>query len=55
MIIRGSQESFIESIRTNTSLIRRLINNENLVIEDASVGTISETKIRYMLFKKCCK
>lgn len=55
MIIRGSQESFIESIRTNTSLLRRLINNENLVIEDASVGTISETKIRYMLFKRCCK
>ena len=55
MIIRGSQESFIESIRTNTSLLRRIINNEDLIIEDASVGTISSTKIRYMLFEKCCK
>ncbi len=45
MIVRGSQESFIESIRTNTSLLRRIVNNENLVIEDASVGTISSTKI----------
>ncbi len=45
MIIRGSQESFIESIRTNTSLLRRIINNEDLIIEDASVGTISSTKI----------
>ncbi len=45
IIIRGSQEGFIESIRTNTSLIRRLVNNENLIIEDMSVGTISATKI----------
>lgn len=37
IVIRGSQESFIESIRTNTSLLRRLVNNENLVIEDMSV------------------
>lgn len=37
IVIRGSQESFIESIRTNTSLLRRLVNNENLVIEDLSV------------------
>ena len=37
IIIRGSQESFIENIRTNTSLLRRLVNNENLVIEDLSV------------------
>ena len=37
IIIRGSQESFIEAIRTNTSLIRRLVNNENLIIEDLTV------------------
>jgi len=55
VIIRGSQEAFIESIRTNTSLIRRLVNNENLIIEDISVGTISHTKVRNLLFKKCCK
>ena len=54
IIIRGPQESFVESIRTNTSLLRRLVNNENLIIEDMSVGTVSSTKIRCMLFKKCC-
>lgn len=43
-VIRGSQESFIESIRTNTSLIRRLVNNENLIIESTNVGTITKTK-----------
>lgn len=55
IIIRGSQEGFIESIRTNTSLLRRIINNENLIIEDIDVGIISKTKVRYMLFKGCCK
>ena len=37
IIIRGPHEGFIESIRTNTSLIRRLVNNENLIIEDMSI------------------
>lgn len=40
-IIRGSQEAFIEAIRTNTSLLRRLVNSENLVIESTSVGKIN--------------
>lgn len=44
VIIRGSQESFVETIRTNTSMLRRMVNNENLVIENTSVGTVSKTK-----------
>ena len=44
LVIQGPQESFIESIRTNTSLLRRNVNNENLIIENLSVGTISKTK-----------
>ena len=43
VVIRGSQESFNEVIRTNTSLIRRLVNNENLIIENIKVGKISKT------------
>lgn len=43
-VIRGSQEAFIESLRTNTSLVRRMVNNENLIIESTTVGTISRTK-----------
>lgn len=43
-VIRGSQEAFIESLRTNTSLIRRMVNNENLIIESTTVGTITRTK-----------
>lgn len=44
VVIRGSQEAFIENVRTNTSMIRRLVNNENLIIEDTSVGSVSKTK-----------
>lgn len=43
IVIRGPQEAFVESIRTNTSLIRRIVNNENLIIENIPVGKISKT------------
>lgn len=43
-VIKGANESFIENIRTNTSLIRRIINNENLVIENIAVGSLTKTK-----------
>ena len=43
MVIRGSQEAFTETIRTNTSLIRRFVNNENLIIESVKVGKLSKT------------
>ena len=33
VVIKGSHEAFVENLRTNTSLIRRFTNNENLVIE----------------------
>lgn len=45
VVVRGSQEAFVENIRTNTSMLRRIINNENLIVEETTVGTISKTKI----------
>lgn len=45
IVIRGSQEAFVENLRTNTSMIRRIINNENLVIENCKVGKISKTNV----------
>ena len=51
IVIRGSQEAFVENIRTNTTMLRRLVNNENLIIEDTSVGTISKTKIAVCYLK----
>ena len=44
IVIKGPHESFVENIRTNTSLIRRFVNNENLVIENLSVGNITKTR-----------
>ena len=44
-IIKSSHQGFIEDIRTNTSMIRRIINNENLVLENISVGNITKTDI----------
>ena len=44
VIIKGPQESFVENIRTNTSQLRRIINNENLIIENLTVGSINQTK-----------
>lgn len=43
IVIKGPQEAFVESIRVNTSLLRRATNTENLVIENVSVGKISNT------------
>ena len=44
VVVKGSQEAFVENIRTNTSILRRIINNENLIIENVNVGNISRTK-----------
>lgn len=44
-VIRGSHEAFIENIRTNTAMIRKIVNNENLIIEQTSVGKISKTSV----------
>ena len=43
IIVRGPQVGFTENIRTNTSLLRRYINNENLIIESINVGKLSKT------------
>lgn len=44
IIIKGPQEAFVENIRTNTSLLRRIINSEKLIIENVAVGDITKTK-----------
>lgn len=43
IVIKGSHEAFVENIRTNTSLLRRFINSEDLVIENLNVGKITKT------------
>ena len=50
-VIRGSQEAFVENLRTNTSMLRRIVNNENLIIENTTVGTVSKTSCRICYIK----
>lgn len=45
MVVRGPKEGFIESINVNRSLIRRKIKNENLVFEQLSIGTQTNTQV----------
>lgn len=51
MVIKGPQEAFVENIRTNTSLLRRMANTENLIIENITVGNISKTKCGLCYFQ----
>ncbi len=44
-VIRGPREGFIESLRTNTSLIRRKIRDPNLRILNMHLGTKTKTEI----------
>ncbi|MDR0979341.1 MAG: spore germination protein [Lachnospiraceae bacterium] len=51
VVVRGSQEAFVESIRTNTSILRRVINNEDLIIENSYVGKFSHTAVSICYLK----
>lgn len=44
-VVRGSKEGFVESIRTNTSLLRRRIKNKSLVLENIKIGKRTKTNI----------
>lgn len=37
-VIKGSQEAFTENLRTNVTMVRRIVKNEHLVTEMLSVG-----------------
>lgn len=49
--IRGVREGFVESIRTNTSLVRRRIRSPNLWIESMEVGSLSKTELAFAYIK----
>ena len=51
VVVRGSQEAFVEKLRTNTSMLRRLTSNENLIIESSTVGKVSKTKVAICYIK----
>jgi len=50
-VVKGAHEGFVENIRTNTSMLRKIINNEKLIIEETEVGTLSKTKVAICYMK----
>ncbi|MDD9150636.1 MULTISPECIES: spore germination protein [unclassified Sporolactobacillus] len=45
IVIRGSHEAFVETLRTNTSMLRRIIKNPNLTFEPLVLGKQTHTDI----------
>ena len=50
-VIRGPKDSFVESISTNQSLIRRRIRNQNLRFEEFIIGNDTKTKVNLVYVK----
>lgn len=47
-VIRGPRESFTETLRTNTALIRRKIKSPNLWIKSRIIGDVTQTDVAVM-------
>lgn len=50
-VVKGAHEGFVENLRTNTSMLRKIINNENLIIEETTVGKLNKTKVAICYIK----
>jgi spore germination protein KA len=44
-VVKGSQEGFTENLRTNITMLRRIIKNENLIVETMTVGKADNNTI----------
>lgn len=53
--IRGSKDSFVESIMTNVGLIRKRIKSESLVYKEQEIGTKTKTKVGLMYVSSIAK
>ncbi|MCD8049080.1 MAG: spore germination protein [Clostridia bacterium] len=50
-VIRGPNDAFNEQLRSNTALVRRLIRNKSLVVEEVAVGKVSQTPCAIIYMK----
>lgn len=50
-VVYGPKEGFVESLRTNITLIRRIVQSENLVSDIFTVGTQTPTLVSVMYLK----
>lgn len=53
--VRGPQEGFTETLRTNTAMIRRKINDPNLWLESMQIGRVTKTEVALMYIKGIVK
>lgn len=51
VLVRGPREGFNETLRDNTTLIRRRLRSPNLVLEDLQIGKISHTGVSLAYLK----
>lgn len=51
IVLRGPQEAFNELLRTNSAQIRKRLKDEDLIVEDISVGRISKTPCSMLYIK----
>lgn len=49
--VRGPKEAYSESLRTNTALLRRKINDQNLWFETKKIGTVTKTNVSMAYIK----
>ncbi len=50
-VVKGAHEGFVENIRTNTSMLRKIVNNEKLIIEESEVGDLNKAQIAICYLK----
>ncbi|MGP4081452.1 spore germination protein [Pseudalkalibacillus sp. R45] len=50
-VIRGAHEGFIESLEINIYLMRKRIENPNLIVEYITIGKVTNTKLAMMYLK----
>lgn len=50
-VVRGPREAFVETLRTNTSMLRRKIKNPNLKIEVFKLGEVTKTEVALAYIK----
>ncbi|NLA87689.1 MAG: spore germination protein [Clostridiales bacterium] len=51
-VVRGSQEGFTEDLRINITLLRRIIKNENLIVETSTVGKADNNTVAILYHDK---
>ncbi len=53
-VVRGPRDSFVETLSTNISLIRRRLQSPNLVFEPITLGYITKTKVSMAYLRGVC-